>query len=344
MKKKILMGLWIICVMVVFTGCGYDYYDYGYNDDGYCGVFYGDDGYGDDGYCDDGYCGVLYGDDGYGDDDYGDDDSDVGWSDGDENSQGEGLGSAKEMDGTTVVVSIFMDDSNTSWDFSNQEDRDTRSDCKQYMGVATDWLTEQCADYGVNSDFIYDWNQNIDLYMTGSINCDATDDYSNDLYYEEMEWVDGNVDSEAILSEYSADNIIYMMYINTEYSSQIPSCTYVCTSDSEYPYEIVTIYVRAYGEDESPATYAHEILHTFGAPDLYMADEDGTNYGITQEYVDELEEMQSNDIMFTTYDAVSQIPYYDHISNEFSEIIAYYVGLTDYSSVVEQWGFDRSEH
>ena len=26
------------------------------------------------------------------------------------------------------------------------------------------------------------------------------------------------------------------------------------------------------------------------------------------------------------------------------EIIAYYVGLTDYSSVVEQWGFDRSEH
>ena len=28
------------------------------------------------------------------------------------------------------------------------------------------------------------------------------------------------------------------------------------------------------GEDESPATYAHEILHLFGAPDLYAGSGD----------------------------------------------------------------------
>ena len=52
------------------------------------------------------------------------------------------------------------------------------------------------------------------------------------------------------------------------------------------------------GESESPATYAHEILHLFGAPDLYE--------GSSDDFVDDaliayVEETYPDEIMNSTY-------------------------------------------
>ncbi len=135
-----------------------------------------------------------------------------------------------------------------------------------------------------------------------------------------------------------------MFLINSPESNELTSCTTTWSEDNDYPYEMCFMFMHTDGEEEMPASFAHEILHTFGAPDLYMADEDGNNFGITQEYVDALEVSNSNDIMFTTYDAITQEPHYDKITNEFTEIDAYYVGLCDSSEVVEDWGFDPSQH
>ncbi len=71
---------------------------------------------------------------------------------------------------------------------------------------------------------------------------------------------------------------------------------------------------------------------TFGAPDPYYA-----NNVISQSYVDYCESITSGDIMFSTYIG-------EHISNEFTELDAYYVGLTDSSETVEAWDLGLSEH
>ena len=76
---------------------------------------------------------------------------------------------------------------------------------------------------------------------------------------------------------------------------------YADDGDSFY-YEYSCLYkTDAYtdGEAESPATYAHEILHLFGAPDLYE--------GSSDPYVDEalvsyVADTYPGDIMLSTYE------------------------------------------
>lgn len=259
----------------------------------------------------------------------------------DDKAFGGRLGSAKELDGTTVIVSIFADDGYTTWDGDDENKYDTLV----YLGVATDWLTESCAKYGTDARFIYDWEANSDLYFEGSFDYDMTNDSDNE-YYAVMDYVEENIPSEEIMREYDAENIIYMFYYNTPESNNVTSATYSYYDESteDYPYEVINIYTRCDGEVENPASYAHEILHTFGAPDFYLVDKDGQNYGITRDFVKYNEEHYSNDIMFTTFDAWDQFPYYERISNDFTDLDAYYVGLLSECDEVEEWGFKPSQH
>ena len=54
------------------------------------------------------------------------------------------------------------------------------------------------------------------------------------------------------------------------------------------------------GEPESPATFAHEILHLFGAPDFYEGSSDPYVDAALTAYV---EETYPDDIMLSTYEA-----------------------------------------
>lgn len=248
------------------------------------------------------------------------------------------LGSASEMAGNTVVVSIFADDQRTRWTSS---DDSLKQDARAYLKIGCDWITKNVAAYGTKANFIYDWSKNSDLYYETKINTNLAGD---DMDLPVWEYIDQNIDSAALMSKYSADNVIYLVIVNTPLSNSATSCTRNYYEGMEYPYEMCFMYMGCDNEVEAPAAFAHEMLHTFGAPDLYMADEQGDNYGTTQSMVDYYEQSQSNDIMFTTYDAKSGTPYYDHISNEFTELDAYYVGLTDSSQTASKWGLESSQH
>lgn len=360
MKKKNRVLLLVLCASVIsLSGCGLldedEYYE-----DGYC----------EGGYYEDSCCEGDYYEDGYYEDDYGEYDSyeDDGWYDYDEadydddyydddnedwgNSYGgysggqsekfdlfSSLGSAGEMNGTTVVVSIYADDRSTSW---SDGDSKLMERGYTYLDMACKWLTKETAAYGCNAKFVCDWKSDAQLRYDASLNGSLTDDNTMDMIV--WEYIENEIDSAKIKEEYKADNIIYMIYVNTPNSNSMTSCTRSYYEDMEYPYEMCFMYMHTDEEEEAPAAFAHEILHTFGVPDLYQADTDGDSYGITQKYVSELEHTQSNDIMFTTYDPRTNEAYYDKIVNEFTEIDAYYAGLTDKSAVVSEWGFDKSQH
>lgn len=249
------------------------------------------------------------------------------------------LGSAGILSGRTVVVSIFTDDKYTSWD----DDNSLMDDSLTYLGIACEWIEGKASEYEAEAEFVYDWNENKDLKYDAHINVNLTEDSIEDRR-KCCNLIDELVDSAKLVKKYDADNIIYIMYVNTPKDNSVTSSTF-CYYDGMNPsYEICNMLMTADGMTECPAAFAHEILHTFGAPDLYAVDTANNNYGITEEYVEALESNNSNDIMFTTFDADSGKTYYDRIVNDFTELDAYYVGLTDHSSEAEMWELLPSQH
>ena len=65
-------------------------------------------------------------------------------------------------------------------------------------------------------------------------------------------------------------------------SMALALCACVYDESMPYPYEMCCMFMNCGGYLEAPSGFAHEMLHTFGAVDLYTASE----YGVTQDYVD----------------------------------------------------------
>lgn len=252
------------------------------------------------------------------------------------------LGTCGEMEGTTLLVSVFLNDSNTSWEGNES----VIYDALKYTGIATDWISKSASSYGCSCDFIYDWNEYSDLYYAGTVDTDMLDIDNNPDYIDETGWrfIDENIDSKALLEKYNANNITYMFYLNAPKSNNSTSCTRNHYEGMVYPYEMCFIYMFCDGQEESPAGIAHEILHTFGAPDLYSEDTTGENYGVPKQLVNELERTKSNDIMYATYNIKSGTLDYDKITNDFTDVDAYYVGIIDSCDFVNEWNLKPSQH
>lgn len=239
-------------------------------------------------------------------------------------------GSADNINGTTIIVSIFANDSTTSWNKSSSEDQTMMSNIREYLGVGTTWLMKSTMTYGASSKFIYDWSKYTDLYYETSFDDDmiVSDLSKISLQYE---YIENNVKTGELLNKYNADNIIYLFYFNTDYANKVHTWTYQHNYRSDY--EVINVFVRY--EDKfvlSASSYAHEILHCFGAPDLYYK-----NSKITQEYVDYLKSINSDDILYSVDDVGT-------ITKKFTELDAYYVGLTSTSSDVTKYGLGKSEY
>jgi hypothetical protein len=100
--------------------------------------------------------------------------------------------------------------------------------------------------------------------------------------------------------------------------------------------------LREEGEEEPPAAYAHEILHTFGAVDLY--DTSDENLGATKKFVRYIGKHDANDIMYTVYNEKTGESEYDRISNRLTALDAYYIGWTDSCPLVKEWNLLPSQH
>ena len=242
-------------------------------------------------------------------------------------------GSAGYVEGTTLIVSIFASESGTDWDFSTDEDCATRDLMLDNMEIAASWLTRQIGAYGAEANFIYDWEENPDLYYA----YDFGDLYlvrkDSGGYWMQEEYLLENIPSEALKKKYQAQNIIYMFYFNTDESNTIS--TWTLSDRHKVKTEIINVFVRNNRSDGlyyiTASGLAHEIMHCFGAYDLYYASET-----IPQAYVDYCKDMISTDIMYTT----SRLLSIDYL--EFSRLDAYYMGLVDNCDEVITWGLGKS--
>ena len=242
------------------------------------------------------------------------------------------LGTANKPVGKTLIISVFASDLNTSWDFTKESDVNTKNDCLNSLSIAAEYLTNEIKKFASNSEFLYDFNKYSDLkYETEFDKNLVVEDGQN--YSYQKKYIDKNIDELKLLEKYNADNIIYIFFYNTPYSNTVKPRTFRHMKNNYVDKEIINLYVKFLDKYiTSPSTYAHEILHTFGAYDLYYA-----NNGITNDYVSHLSSIKSNDIMYTVTSSKK-------ITNSFSELDAYYVGLIDKSSEQEKWNLTLSEH
>lgn len=251
------------------------------------------------------------------------------------------LGSANSPAGTTLIISVFADDINYSW-YPNESNTSTKKEeIRSYLKIATDYLSDEAEKYNVNADFIFDFDTHSDLAYYATFPVDTTDSDSQYAESSMNDFIATQIPVDKLRQKYRADNIVYFMFVNTDEYSDSYSCTRNYYEGMEYPYEIVFMYYMDSGLVNCPAVYAHEILHTFGAPDLYCAD---SEYAITDDFVEYIRTNMPNDIMFYCSDITSGEYVYDRITNELSPLDAYYIGLTQNCSLADEYKLGRSQH
>ena len=242
------------------------------------------------------------------------------------------LGTAGSLKGNTLIVSIFASDRSTSWNFQNRECQDTRDETLKNLSIATEWLSKQASQYQTSATFVYDWKVNPDLKYETTFQENLITP-GGEMYNLQKSYIENHVRTSELKNKYQADNVIYFFFFNTDYKNQVNPWTIGYSVSKSYKTEFINMYIKF---DESyiapPSTYAHEMLHAFGAHDLYYKNE-----AISQAYVDYCTKQGSNDIMYTVVMG-------DEITNEFTELDAYYVGLVDSSDEAVKWKLGKSEH
>ena len=252
-----------------------------------------------------------------------------------------GQGSVGQLQGRTIVVSIFGNDDNYQWDYDN-EDKAAILNIRDSIKMATDYLQDVAESYGTKVWFTSDFLANPDLMYEVTLDEIVTSLAREDsvgFEDETLRFIERNIDEDQLRDKYKADNVLYMMFLNTDDSPFMDaiSCTIMWYPEELTDSEVIFLYNYDFGLLNPPAAYAHEMLHAFGAPDLYDTGYD-YGYGITDGFLHYVETDLSNEIMYTCSDPVTGNYVYDRIPNEVSEVTAYYVGLIDQSDIVDEWG------
>ncbi len=243
-------------------------------------------------------------------------------------------GTAKYMEGRTVVVSVFASDTGTSWDFKRDIER--YSMCYQDLRIACEWLSEQAAAYGVNAEFVWDWLTYYDLFYVHTFSQNMVVYPSN--YSSYFDCIDSEIPTDELLRKYNADNILYIFHYNTPTWNPVGSHAFPFDDleDNTCGFELVVMYSGLFDSLASPAVYAHEMLHLFGVPDMY-AENPGNQ--MSESFIRWYQQHYPRDIM-----AGAASYEYSWINFTFSELTAYYAGLCERPYEVGAWGLRLSEY
>ena len=244
------------------------------------------------------------------------------------------LGSAGKLSDTTLIVSIFANDIETQWNLNSETDRETINLMYENLSIAVDWIKQQCGTYAVETELVYDWLKHPDLYYTFDFSDMNMVRAVGGGYYTQRSYIEEYIEADELKQKHNAQNIIYILYFNTDETNTVNS--WALSDRQQCDVEVINVFVRDDIESDyyfmSPAGFAHEILHCFGAYDLYYASET-----IPQQFVDHCNTTNSNDIMYT-------VSTEKKINQQLSELDAYYIGLIDSCEQVDIWGLGTSSH
>ncbi|MCL2671887.1 MAG: hypothetical protein FWF10_07620 [Clostridiales bacterium] len=228
-------------------------------------------------------------------------------------------GSAKVLEGTVLLVSIFVNTDTSSW--SDAEMKNARGALREAMS----FMEGAAAGYDKNLHF-YHWQTDAaseDLFyqmdFTGEVAAFNSDtDTIRSMYEAVNDFIENNIPYLALADKYQTDNITYNVFFSSPGRSYARPFYADDTADSQK----ISYHEKTFLFTDNWRTIAHEILHTFGAVDLYYeldkeADDYGWEGGKFKRYADydgDIEllnyvtENYTSEIMRSTYDYKTIIP------------------------------------
>ena len=225
-----------------------------------------------------------------------------------------GLGSAQYLRGKNLLYSLYVDTTESSWS------KEEREEVLFKLEIATAYIEDSAKQYHEKVELVCNWQENEDLTGNARVKFPIDDqvDFMDRLDQEIALWVENRVDYEALMESYKAEGIALLVFINNPVSS------YAIVYDGiDNPKESVVL-----AGEETPAAFAHEILHVFGAHDLYQDEE------YTKDVTDYVKKAYPMEIMYIVTD-VDGRKYEDQIVNEISPITAYHLGWIYYTEEID---------
>ena len=221
------------------------------------------------------------------------------------------LGSSKVFEGKCLFVNIFLSDSVS---FFNNAEKQNRM---RKMVTVKNYFEQRSKPYNKRLSFIYNEDNLTIDYKTDFVIPDNVKD--NMWTYYLLVNILSEYDVESVVNQYEADNISFLFHINKTGRS------YAMVQnegfDSFYDNEIGVLYSSVTDTNSNIVetgefTYAHEILHLFGAIDLYYP------YNPEDERIALAEEYFPDDIMLRYFYEIDQA--------EIGEVAAYLIGWSRY--------------
>ena len=231
-----------------------------------------------------------------------------------------GLGSASFLDGRNILVSLFVTTPESGWTDREQEETLAK------LGIAVDYIEEQARLYGVSTEVVYDWSSQHNLKAEAETDFSISEDvdFVDRLDEEIARWFDEKISYEKLLEAYGAEGIATCVFVNN------PGVSYAIVYDgTDNRKESLILFTGDYynpGKAETAAAYAHEILHVFGAHDLYEGAE------FTEEVTDYVADTYPNEIMFTVSG-----PGNGRITQMVSPVTAYHLGWISYAEEIDRF-------
>ncbi|MGN1179634.1 MAG: hypothetical protein ACI4SD_00365 [Suilimivivens sp.] len=228
-----------------------------------------------------------------------------------------GLGSASFLKGRNILVSLFVTTPESGWTEEEQEK------ILKKLKTAAEYIEEKAWEYDVDTELVYDWNSQYGLKAEATTNflINEDTDYVDRLDEEIAVWLEEKISYEELLEEYEADGIVTCVFVNN------PGISYAIVYDgTDNVKESMILFTGDYyrkGQEETAAAYAHEILHVFGAHDLYEDAE------FTREVTDYVADTYPNEIMYTVSGNAGRI------TQTLSPITAYHLGWIEEAEEVE---------
>ena len=241
-------------------------------------------------------------------------------------------GSASYIWEPTVVVSIFVDEEEDLW---------TEEEREYALGVCRigfDFIKKELDEkYNTACNLYYDWTEDPDLRYDIRLyeSIPAYVGLRDEIHINDLadEWVE-TIPFRDLMLKYDSASVAFIVFVPHE------GCSYSemhCLLDDRSTWnEMSVFYLQDMYSDtyayETPTVYAHELLHQFGAEDLY------SSAGI---YSDEtyaaLQTLCQDDLMLRTFTKINGVytTFPDEVYGEISPITAYLLGIGDEDAVAE---------
>lgn len=221
----------------------------------------------------------------------------------------------------TILVSVYLDEAGgRAWDEA------AMAESRRHLAVAVDWLQGQLAAYDAELPLYYD-EDGTALCLRCTVDHLFNGEDEGDDFHLELDDLCAELDTDELRQAYGAERVGFLFFPPTAGASY--TMAHYAEDGDWYYYEYSLLYRYDIYSDpdtpESPAVYAHEILHMYGAPDLYDGSAD---YYVTTELVDYIYDTWPDAVMQYTYNDDGSIDY-DRIQKVLCPLTAFRLGLCD---------------